>query len=576
MTSNTEQKLSHTPVYIINSGGSSMHNTLRVLEEKLLKGALPTERVVLRLPDSVPYSYTMDQIKVRHMPKLRAYDDDSKDVINLPSLQEACAETLRSTADVDISLPTGFIIFEVPEIAEGVTMSASTIEPICFLTVDELYNYLDASNASPIQQHPDRDSLWDGLEVSSTNGFLESSMRFTAKHYYVESELEEVVKYLKATIARQRCSLKKVKSSEIVKIDIYVMANMPCVIPIIPNNPLFTAPVSKQRLLYIHDMIRAWIAETQCMWVEIDTVSAVSKTFATFRYKYCRKNAWEPLPVTALTKTKILRGLYLPGTVCWKRFTTLDLDTLPNIMNSALTFLQDAGIDMNLDSFAGNMEDYLPKRETTIDVPKRPDTTTVVLAKRSTTYSDRHQEGRQDDDTTHSQRLDILANMRGGGRHRGGSESRGRGYHAEHGSHESRGHRAERGEHEGRIPRTEQGSRGFHNTERGGYEGRGRGSHVERGGYEGRGRGTHVERGGYEGRGRGTHVERGGYEGRGRGTHPERGGFEGRGRGTHVERGDYEGRGRGVHAERGGYEGRGRGSHDVESAARHRVRGGRV
>ena len=476
MSLQTTEKNSPLPtpsiVYLINPNGTSMRNALHDLERKLANGAPANEEVVLRISDNISYPLMKDQIKIKRLSTRRDYDD-SKDVEDFPSLQEACAELLRTTSDVDITLATGYIIFEVPI---GST-STSDIEPICFLTIEELHDYIVASNASLVQQHERQDTYWDGFETISSDNYLESTMRFRTKYHFVKAELEETINYLRANISSGNHPLKTLASSDPVEIDIYVMSNIPCVVPIIPEHPLYTAPVSKQRLLYIHDVIRAWIISSQSMWLEIDTVGTKTKTFATFRYKFCQDDkAWEALPSPEVSATKILRGLYLPGTVCWKRFTEIEFTSITEIMNSALSFLQDAGIDMELDNFPGSSDDYLTVRGFEITVPTRTPPPTVIIAKQSK-------------GSAHPRHLNMLLNL------------------------QDKPHRSQSSHHTS--------TRGGHKTQEHIYEGRGRGSQQ----YEGRGRGFQH----HEGRGRGSQH----HEGRGRGFQHH----EGRGRGSQHHEG---------------------------------------
>lgn len=397
-------KMTTNPIYLINPANdpASLRNTLRALQSTQLAhvaspqgGQSEEKKILLRIAESSEPLIERADILLKSTPMRRVYDDEVElqvqtgsrtgKFIDFPSVnpfQEACVELLKAVTDVDISLPMGYTIVEVPL---GAT-SSEQVETDCVLTNENLYNYLASANATPVrvtEQEVGHSARWTGVEQIADREWLQSTMVFRATFRYVETTEKEAIDYLTMKLANKERILKTTAIGDSMDVKIYVIPNRRCVIPIIKESQFFTTPVSKQRLLYIYDFIHSWLQEHLKMWVEMrlntKPIEQQSRVVC-FQYRIEKMvPGWTKIPTLSVNPRSITHDLSIGETELWHNF--MDDSSLVARMKSVIDLLKEYGIDMVVENFVGTMEDYMSSSErTSFVLPVREPTTISTIA----------------------------------------------------------------------------------------------------------------------------------------------------------------------------------------------------
>jgi len=420
-----------TSIYLINLGeyNTSLSTTLQSLRRSPQKD----QKVVLRIAESSERLHYLNAIHTRKNPSRRTHEEgdnrEYSDFSSMNQFQTACIELLKSVSDVDIRLPMGYTIFEVPTDAKTI----DDVEIDCFLTFEELCNYLASANASPYDDKSDPEEPWKGEESivpeappaptaspkrqqryekheeitpdqvaerlarmptpatrQSTTPWLQSTMVFKTEFRLVETTIQKAIDYLEGELTsrssrgvlRNQRKLEILATSDSMKAKVYVIPNISCEFSIIKENQYFTNPVTKQRLLYIYDTIHAWLQSHLKKWVEIRRETKPLRPesgLSCFQYRVEKMAVgFNAGPALAITPELIVKDFSLSTTEAWYRFMDNGGNpTLEQKMAAVVSFINSHGIDMVVEGFSGPVEDYVPDRASFV-LPAREEEVKVV------------------------------------------------------------------------------------------------------------------------------------------------------------------------------------------------------
>lgn len=329
--------------------------------------------IILRISESAQPIIAMSDILIKRTPTRKDYDDNETGSEAIPfrgerSHQEACVELLKSVMDIDVSLPMGYAIFENP----FANTDTNKVEMDCVLTPQDLYHYLATVNAIPYFK--EETGRWKGIEQQVDGQTTQSTMTFTAKYRYLKMDKENAVAYLKSLSELRGIGSAEdafvptiISTTAQVEAKIYVVALPPCIISIIKDSPLYTAPVSKQRLLYLFDCIQAWLQSLTTRWIEMrfNTIPLnANDKMICFQYKIEKMvQGWVRLPTSKVDPREMTTDIPTSQTYQWHLFGEASApdSSLLQKLQAVISFLYDYDIDMTIDSYTGPMEDYMEK-----------------------------------------------------------------------------------------------------------------------------------------------------------------------------------------------------------------------
>jgi len=388
-----------TSIHLINLANypTSLRNTLQILRSQMTS----SRKIILRIADSSERLIDPNMIHMKRDPTRRAYDeDDNGRYSNFSSTnpyQAACVELLKAVADIDINLPMGYTVLEIPNTPKP---TLTDVEMDCFATIEELYNYLASANAVPYFPKEPRgethraahghswratgddemdisEQSWGGMEEivpqeQPDSRMIQSTMVFRVEYHYVETTIESAIEFLTAelmardsrnVLARER-KLTITATGDRIEALVYVIPNTSCTFQIIKESQHFTIPVSKQRVLFIYDCIRAWIQEHQKMWIEIRRNTRPLKAgmiASCFQYRVEKMSpGFKSFPTLTIERDLIVKDFSINATELWHSFG--GSLALPEKITAVIDFMGRYGIEMTVEGLAGPMEDYVDDR----------------------------------------------------------------------------------------------------------------------------------------------------------------------------------------------------------------------
>lgn len=348
--------------------------------------------IILRISEATDPAISLQELAIRQNAFRRDFEDEtgsepvvyaSENSLQLtqgaqlfqPGLQSACVDLIRSASDMDISLPMGFITFENPLC----NLETEKCESDCLLTVRDLHNYLATLGAVPYR---DENVAFTGAEIpvpGSHPSCIQSSLIFTTTYRFLLLDQANAVGYMRSLLqVKEEIFADLVKrgekspdtfkpviksTTEQIKSKLYVVSLPNCLIPIVKENPLYTQPVSKQRLLYIFDCIQDWVKSFRSKWIDLtfNTMAVNPKEKAiVFRYRIEKMvQGWTQMPEEKINPVNALKRIRLEDSLQWHTFSETDLP-LEKRLQCVIEFLFEYGIDMPLESYAGSETDYKP------------------------------------------------------------------------------------------------------------------------------------------------------------------------------------------------------------------------
>lgn len=262
---------------------------------------------------------------------------------------------------LNAKIDTGFIVLDVPESVS----SESAIGIDTFLNVEELNEYLKINGVARLDG--DTFKSWtakvDRNEENKNSRDYEnfssgvSNCVFLSQYFYIEMKLEHAELYLDELIRMNGMPIsKKDWETKFIKFTrapkksfMYVINNESIDINVDPSYPEISTKNSKQRFLYVFEVIKNWLETFKDRWVEINANGE------RFNFLMKRRIGWAPIPNIPPTETSFKKDLNFFRDTIWFPFTIQNMDNEKKIKAVEL-FLNRYGINMSIENLFGTTQ----------------------------------------------------------------------------------------------------------------------------------------------------------------------------------------------------------------------------
>jgi hypothetical protein len=311
------------------------------------------EEVILRISENTGSNITLSDLNLKQTAIRKVLETSETEYpVSLPfignnSTRDAVVELLKSDQDLDISLPTGYTIFQI----DHNCLDVNEIGVDCFIDTQNLLLYLKSLGAQ--HTHRDETTRWKGMETI-IGEMKESTLTFETEYRDLKMTKANALIHLRAASVGRFETPDVIKMSDVKKSRLFVIANDTCEISLIKNHELSTVPMSKQRLLYLFDCFKEWLRLNEARWITM-----YFQSFQKFQYKLDRIKGWD-IPKKSVSATNMVKSLHFLDTALWGSF--YNANTIQERFQAMLSLLDEYGFAMDLTYFSGSSDDYVSNR----------------------------------------------------------------------------------------------------------------------------------------------------------------------------------------------------------------------